>query len=772
MKLHFRAPSGSRIEYTDELVAQVEDHIRAIVPAAELGTINSMIGVPGPTNMAYTPTDNASAMDAEILISLKPGHHPTDGYVRKIRTDVAASFPGSSAYFQTADIVSQVLNFGLSAPIDIQVQYNNLREAFRVAALLRDRVSTIPGAADVHVKQVLDYPTMRVDVDRQRASEMGLSQSDVANAMLVSLSSSALVSPSFYIDPANGVNYLVAVKVPLSQFQNVRSVMSTPVTSPKGQLNQRDPATLSDVPHAPTQTLGNVASIHDDVVPNEIDHYIGCSARVVDVNANVEGSDLGSVISGVNKAIAGIGDAAAGNADLRARAGRGDEPDVRSGSHCSGWWSRSCSCTCFDGGDVSVMARPVHHHGGGAGRARGRALDACGDRHDDQRRLAHGHDHGRRHRRIERDLARESFANDLRLEQHYLSPDAAAVEAGRVRLRPVLMTALAMILGMLPMAIGAGEGGEQNAPLGRAVIGGLMVATIVTLLVIPVVYAKLRRALPTETSAGAALPRRVAGPQPTIKRESDMPGTTDQNRSANRSPLSGALRLTAVVVVVVAIGAAIVLASRRSRAATDETARRTGDAVGGPTVRAVTAIASAPSHQLELLAEARPFASVTLYAKVSGYLKSIAVDKGDRVKADQVVAIIESPETDASWSAATADYKQKQLTASRPQAAPRPEVCVAGRNRPCRSRRSRRARAPRVAHATARGRKTESAVQPHRDRAVGPPGRARAERGGLADFRAAGRHGGGHGQPAHICIPRSSRRGERSHRPAGDAHDG
>ncbi|HEV8411173.1 MAG TPA: efflux RND transporter permease subunit [Gemmatimonadaceae bacterium] len=491
MKLHFRAPSGSRIEYTDQLVSQVEDHIRSLVPPAELGTVNSMIGVPGPTNMAYTPTDNASAMDAEILISLKPGHHPTGEYVRKIRADLAASFPGSTAYFQTADIVSQVLNFGLSAPIDIQVQYNNLRESYRIAALLRDRVATIPGAADVHVKQVLDYPTMRVDVDRQRASEMGLSQSDVANAMLVSLSSSALVSPSFYIDPSNGVNYLVAVKVPLNQFQNVRSVMSTPVTSP-GQLNARDAGSLSDVPHAPTQTLGNLASIHDDVVPNEIDHYT--VQRVVDVNANVEGSDLGSVISGVNKAIAGIGKLPPGmQIFVRGQGEVMNSTFKRLGLGLiiaillvyllmvvmfQSWLDPFIIMVAVPGALVGVLWMLAFT---------GTTINVVSLMGTI---MAVGIG-------VSNAILLVSFANDIRLEQN-LSPQDAAVEAGRVRLRPVLMTALAMILGMLPMAIGAGEGGEQNAPLGRAVIGGLMIATVVTLLVIPVVYAKLRRAIPTK----------------------------------------------------------------------------------------------------------------------------------------------------------------------------------------------------------------------------------------------------------------------------------
>ncbi len=492
MKLHFRAPSGSRIEYTDALVAQVEDHIREIVPPVELGTINSMIGLPDRLNLSYTPTDNSGAMDAEILISLKPGHHPTEGYVRRIRADLATSFPGSTAYFQTADIVSQVLNFGLSAPIDVQVQFSNLREAYRVATLLRDRIRTIPGAADVHVKQVLDYPTFNVNVDRQRASELGLSQSDVANSMLVSLSSSALVSPSFYIDPSNGVNYLVAVKVPLSQFQNVRSVMATPVTPP-GQLGQREASTsLMETPRAPAQTLGNLATVSDEVVPNEIDHYT--VQRVVDVNANVEGSDLGSVVAGIKRVIAGVGPLPPGM--LLVIRGQGEvmastfqrlglglvvaillvyllmvvmfqswlDPFIIMvavpGALVGVLWMLAITGTTIN--VVSLMGT-IMAVGIGVSNA----------------------------------ILLVSFANDLRLEQH-LSAVEAAVEAGRVRLRPVLMTALAMILGMAPMAIGGGEGGEQNAPLGRAVIGGLMVATVVTLLVIPVVYAKLRAALPTK----------------------------------------------------------------------------------------------------------------------------------------------------------------------------------------------------------------------------------------------------------------------------------
>ncbi|MFI5245776.1 MAG: efflux RND transporter permease subunit, partial [Gemmatimonadales bacterium] len=321
--------------------------------------------------------------------------------------------------------------------------------------------------------------------------EMGLSQSDVANAMLVSLSSSALVSPSFYIDPSNGVNYLVAVKVPLNQLENVRSVMATPVTSP-GQLNQRDGTSPAEVPHAPAQTISNIASVSDEVVPNEIDHYT--VQRVVDVNANVEGSDLGSVVSGIDKVIAGIGKIPPGMLILV----RGQGEVMRQtfarlalglvvaiflvymlmvvmfqswldpfiimvavpGALVGVLWMLALTGTTIN--VVSLMGT-IMAVGIGVSNA----------------------------------ILLVSFANDLRLEQN-LGPVEAAVEAGRVRLRPVLMTALAMILGMTPMAIGAGEGGEQNAPLGRAVIGGLLIATAVTLLVIPTVYAKLRRALPTK----------------------------------------------------------------------------------------------------------------------------------------------------------------------------------------------------------------------------------------------------------------------------------
>ena len=220
MKLHFRAPTGTRIEHTEQLVSQVENRIRQIIPATELGTINSTIGIPGSLNLAFVPTDNASGMDAEILIALTPRHHPSRVYMNQLRTALATEFPGSTVYFQTADIVGQVLNFGLSAPINVQVAAKDMHTAFALARSLRDQIRRVPGAVDVTVKQVLDYPTLYVDVDRERAAGLGISQRDAANSMLVSLSSSVLVAPSYFVNPANQVNYPVAVEVPLPRLRS------------------------------------------------------------------------------------------------------------------------------------------------------------------------------------------------------------------------------------------------------------------------------------------------------------------------------------------------------------------------------------------------------------------------------------------------------------------------------------------------------------------------------------------------------------------------
>ena len=492
MKIHYRAPTGTRIETTEQYVAQVENHIRRIVPSKDLQTVNSMIGIPASLSMAFAPTDNASGMDAEILVSLKPGHAPTDGYVKKIRADLTQSFPGSTVYFQTADIVSQVLNFGLSSPIDVQVQDSKLDEAYTYASRLTNAIRTIPGAADVHIKQVLDYPTLKIDVDRQRASELGLTQRDVANSMLVNLASSALVAPSFYINPNNGVNYLVAVQEPLEQLKDTRSVMDMPVTTPQAMLQGGPSGSPAEQLHAPTETLGNFATMSNTVVPNEIDHYT--VQPVVDVDANVEGRDLGSVVNGIQQKVDALGTLPAGM-EIHVR-GQGEVMHEAFSSLGLGlvvaiilvyllmvvmfqsWLDPFIIMIAVPGAFVGILwALAITGTTINVVSLMG-SIMAVG--------IA-----------VSNSILLVSFANDQRVERG-LDAVSAAVDAGKTRLRPVLMTALAMILGMIPMALGTGEGGEQNAPLARAVIGGLAMATMVTLLVVPAAYAALRVKPPTK----------------------------------------------------------------------------------------------------------------------------------------------------------------------------------------------------------------------------------------------------------------------------------
>jgi multidrug efflux pump subunit AcrB len=497
MKIHFRAPSGTRIEQTEHLVAQAEHTIRRIIPPAEVQTINSTIGVPQPLNLAFVPTDNVSEMDAEILVALNQDHHPTEGYVQRIRQALQSQFPGSAIYFQTADIVGQVLNFGLSAPIDVQIMYPDLTRGYVTARTLRDAISEVPGATDVTIKQTLDYPTLFVNVNRERAAQLGLSQRDVANSMLVSLSSSAVVSPTYYINPENHVNYLVAVEVPTPQMTSSRDLMNTPVTRFGEALDQHPiPAgrTTDPVPHQPAQTLDNVAQITPTAVPDVINHYT--VARVLDVTASVTGRDLGSVVDGINQKIAALGKLPAGMY-ITVR-GQGDVMNQAFSSLALGfvvaillvyflmvvlfqsWIDPLIIMAAIPGAIVGILWILIFTH------TTINVVSLMGSI------MAVGIG-------VSNSILVVTFAHDLRVEQR-VSGAAAAIEAGKTRLRPVLMTALAMILGMIPTAIGIGEGSSQNAPLGRAVIGGLFMATVFTLCVVPVVYSLVRRPLPERFS--------------------------------------------------------------------------------------------------------------------------------------------------------------------------------------------------------------------------------------------------------------------------------
>jgi multidrug efflux pump subunit AcrB len=387
-----------------------------------------------------------------------------------------------------------VLNFGLSSPIDVQIEYGDFQKSYPFARTLRDELRKIPGAVDVNIKQSLDYPTLRVDVDRIRAAQAGVSERDIASSMLISLSSSSLLSPSFYLNPVNNVNYNVVVKVPIEQITTLDELMSTPVTPPSSAalLQQTAANTPLDIPRAPSQTLGNLASVKTIAQPNQINHYT--LQRVLNVTANLEGRDLGSVTNEIEKKIADLGELPQGmKISLR-----GQNEVMKSSFTTFGlgiilaiilvyllmaiqfqsWLDPFIIMIAIPGALVGILwmlaisgttINVVSLMG---------SIMAVG--------IA-----------VSNSILLVNFANDVRIE-HNLDSRGAALEAGKTRLRPVLMTALAMILGMIPMALGLGEGGEQNAPLGRAVIGGLIIATIMTLFVVPVVYSLLRKKLPTK----------------------------------------------------------------------------------------------------------------------------------------------------------------------------------------------------------------------------------------------------------------------------------
>ena len=287
IKLHYRAPArhadrAHRATCAAGRRQHPQDH-----SGDELDTINDTVGVPSSFNLAFVPSDNVGEMDAEILISLKPGHHPSLDYIRAIRARLPDQFPGGIFYFQTADIVSQVLNFGLSAPIDVQIQDVNFDRAAALARQMLQRMKNIPGVADPHLVQVLNYPGLQVDVDRLRAAKLNIAQRDVANNILTSLSSSVLVAPNFFLNPQNNVNYSVAVQTPIERINSVSDLLDTPVSRP-------DPSTAggpSAQPAAPVMRLGDVASIYPRSSLESVNHYT--VQRELDIAANVDGRDLG-----------------------------------------------------------------------------------------------------------------------------------------------------------------------------------------------------------------------------------------------------------------------------------------------------------------------------------------------------------------------------------------------------------------------------------------------------------------------------------------------
>jgi CzcA family heavy metal efflux pump len=482
MRLHFRAPVGTRLEETELLTAQVERKIREVVPASELSTVTSNLGLPLFFNLAFVQTDSVGSQDADLLISLKEGHAPTEKYMERLREELAREFPGATFYFQPADIISQVLNFGLSAPIDVQIEGNDLEASGQIALELRDRMREVPGTVDVRIAQVSNHPSLAVAVDRQRAAQLGLTERDVASNLLTSLSSSSLVNPNFWLNPQNNVNYTVVVQTPPSKMASTSALLATPLGGAGGGA-------------AGTGSyLGSVATLQPTHGRASVSHV--SVQRVIDVQAGFYGRDLGSVAMGVQAAIDGLKNLPKGTRITL----RGQPESMITSFKSLGmglilatalvylllvvlfqsWVDPFIILAAVPGALVGILwmlalsgtTLNVESFMG--------AIMAVG--------IA-----------VSNSILLVSYANEVRATAKKGTPIdsvAAALEAGKTRLRPVLMTALAMILGMLPMALALGEGSEQNAPLGRAVIGGLLLATFVTLFIVPAVYSLLRQSEP------------------------------------------------------------------------------------------------------------------------------------------------------------------------------------------------------------------------------------------------------------------------------------
>ncbi len=473
IKLHVRAPAGTRIEETERIFASVENTIRQDIPAHDLANVIDNIGLPiSSINTALGDPSMISSADGEILISLKEDHRPTAEYIRKLRADLKKSFPSIGFFFLAADISTQVLNFGLSAPIDIQLAgpLPNQPANQEIGKKLRDQVALIPGAVDVHLHQVVAAPELHVNVDRAMADQLGFSQRDVANDLLVTLASSTQVQPSFWLDTKKGVQYNVAVQTPQYRIDSIPSFQRTPIT--KGTTSQ---------------LLGNMATIDRGVSPANITHYN--VMRTVDVLASVDGTDLGTVADKVQKLVD----------DIKPKLPRGTSILIRGQVQSMNASFRGLSLGIVFAIILVYLLMVVNFQSWldpfiilmalpGALSGIAWMLYLTGTTLSVPSLMGAIMCIGVA---TANSILLITFANEQR-ELGYDAHDAALL-AGMTRLRPVMMTALAMIIGMLPMSLGLGEGGEQNAPLGRAVIGGLGVATIATLFFVPAVYASLRK---------------------------------------------------------------------------------------------------------------------------------------------------------------------------------------------------------------------------------------------------------------------------------------
>jgi multidrug efflux pump subunit AcrB len=499
--IHVRAHAGTRIEETAALCDHIEQTIRGQIPAHEVVTILDNIGLPySSLNLSYSTSAPVGPSDADIQVQLTRDHHPSEQYIERLRAVLAHEYPGVTFYVVPVDIVTQILNFGLAAPIDIQIVGPNLYGNRALAERMLNEVRYVPGAADVRIQQPFNYPNLTVNVDRTRAASTGLTQQNVAQSLLVALSGSFQTSPSFYLDPRNGVSYNIAIQTPQYRMNSMAQLESLPITgtaasrapqtapstaAPGSEASPAPGAETTAAPGAPApeQILGNLATIVPGAEQAEISHYN--VQPVIDIYSNVEGTDLGSVTRAMERIVArhekdlprGSSFILRGQSETMYRSYVG----LLSGLVFSivlvyllivvnfqSWLDPFLIMSALPAALAGIVWFLFLTNTRLSVPALTGAIMCMG--------VATANS-----------ILVVSFARE---EMEVLVGDArrAALNAGFVRLRPVLMTALAMIIGMVPMALGLGDGGEQNAPLGRAVIGGLLLATVATLFFVPAFF--------------------------------------------------------------------------------------------------------------------------------------------------------------------------------------------------------------------------------------------------------------------------------------------
>ncbi len=475
--MHVRAPVGTRVERTAEILARVQQAVRGIIPPAELGTMVDNMGLSSSgINTAYNNTGTIGSQDGDIQITLNEGHGPTADYVRRMREELPRRFPGVTFSFPPADIISQILNFGSPAPIDLQVRGNNLAANFDYTNTLLREIRRVPGVVDARIQQSQQSPAFSVDVDRTRAQLLGITERDVTNSLVVNLAGSSQVAPTYWLNPANGISYPIVMQTPQYNLDTLAALQNLPISATGANAAAAGNA---------TQILGGLATIRRADINSIVSQYN--IQPMVEIFATTQDRDLGSVSRDINRIVSAHAKDLPRGSSV-ALLGQVQTMNAAFGGMLFGllgavvliyllivvnfqsWSDPFVIVTALPAAIAGIIWMLFATHTTMSVPALTGAIMCMGVATANSILVV--------------SFCRESLAE-------HGDPLRAAIEAGFTRFRPVLMTALSMVIGMAPMALGLGEGGEQNAPLGRAVIGGLMFATAATLFLVPAVFSMI-----------------------------------------------------------------------------------------------------------------------------------------------------------------------------------------------------------------------------------------------------------------------------------------